>query len=227
MAPKTRSVRSSTPATKFIDDEDEEEFGSAKPFILDDLYAPEEESKTKPKAKKAPAKKKVCRSAMTIENSPFECDKNLPRRGLEIDVKMFLLDRLTMSGGTGASNYQSRFLHNLCNEHPDLLGCQRSLRRQRAKWLVDRWKRDNDFDSTRAQLMIAAAAPRQSSPVPPPEIKRTTSAAPSVKKEGTTMANVIGSPLRMLRGTGGKKRKTRIFLCVRLFGILLTFLATG
>lgn len=226
MAPTTRSVRQSTqPQPAFIDDDDEE-FGTTQPFILDDLYTPEEKEKKKPPAAKKQTKKKVCCSAITIETSPYECDKNLPGKGLDLEAKMFLLNHLTMKGGTGASNYQSRFLHKLCNEHPDLLGCQHSLRRKRVKWLVDRWKRDKDFDNTRAQLMIAAAAPPtplppQPSLVPPPEIKRTsaTPAPPPVKKEIKTMSNTLGSPLRMLRGTGGRKRKSifsllHCFLCL-------------
>ena len=47
MAPATRSNKSSSTRPAFIDDDDDddEEFGTTQPFILDDLYTPEEKEK--------------------------------------------------------------------------------------------------------------------------------------------------------------------------------------
>lgn len=153
----------------------------------------------------------------------YDCDRNLPKEGLELDVKLFLLGRFdSQKGGTKVSNYKSRFLHHLCNEFPAQLGCKGSHRRKRVKWLVDRWKRDKDFDATRMQLMLLSSSaisslPLQPSLVPPPDIKRTTPVKTEEAPTPTifTMSTVkreadIGSPLRMLRGTGKKKGRRRL-----------------
>ena len=171
----------------------------------------------------------------------FECDQTLPDEGLELEVKLFLLHRLDLEGGPNkASTYKTRFVHRLCNEHPAMLGCPKSTRRKRVKWLVDRWKRDKDFESTRKTLMIASSShllqPSSStaSPVPPPEIKRAAATNfPSIKKEVPSTAtmstkkddSMIGSPVRMLRGSGKKKGKTCLwsFLCFFCCKLVTTF----
>lgn len=147
--PTTRTLRSTTPIIDYTEEDDE--FSSAKPVFLADLYEP-----TPTKSKKPSVKKEVSEAV-------FECDLNLPEVGLELEVKLFLLSQLDMKGGpTKASTYKCRYLSQLCKQHPLILGSTGSLRRKRVKWLVDRWKRDPDFDETRSNLMrLANSSTRQ------------------------------------------------------------------
>ena len=155
--PTTRSLRSSTP--KIVDyDEGEDEFASAQPIFLSDLYTPDNTPSTKSSTntkKPSVKKRKVSKKEST---TVFECDLNLPEEGgLELETKLFLLSKLDLKGGPQkASTYQSRYLSGLCLKHPHILGSSGSKRRQRTKWLVDRWKRDTAFDETRAHLMMLA-----------------------------------------------------------------------
>lgn len=154
---KLRSSATAAPSFTYTED-DEDEFGSAQPFFLSDLYTPDETTSNKPatgatatRTKKASVKKKVSESV-------FECDWNLPVEGIELEAKLFLLNKLDMKGGpTRASTYKNRYLSRICRENPLILGCIGSQRRVRTKWLVDRWKRDTKFDEeTRSNLMRLA-----------------------------------------------------------------------
>lgn len=156
MPTTTRKLRSSTPS--IIEDEDDDEFGTAQPLFLADLYTPEnnetsDSTPTKTITKKKSSVKKVSKTSKRV----FECDANLPAEGLELEVKLFLLQKLDLKGGPSrASTYTNRYLSRLCNEYPLILGSTQSRRRRRVTWLADRWKRDKDFDDTRTNLMLLA-----------------------------------------------------------------------
>ena len=163
-------------------------------------------------------------SMLAAATSDYVCDITLPKKGLEVPNKVLLLNLLDANGGPQSSGYKSRYLNSICIDHPDELGVPGSERRKQVKWLVDRWKRDTDFATTRSKLMTAfsslspkskqiktpfkdnkkpAAEEVSSQPTvkSPPPITRKAAAAPP-KKETTKMApasSKMSSPLRFFR----------------------------
>ena len=153
----------------------------------------------------------------------FECDLDLPKKGLSHETKIFLLQQLDNAGGLKASNYQSRTLAKLCDLYPNELGAPGSIRRKRIKYLVDRWKR-YDFDVTRTNLMKSSSISHHQSPVKQekkPSVKhekkpsakqekksssapsnpdRTIKSPPNLKRSNENMP--VTSPLRLLRSPG-------------------------
>eukprot|EP00797_Seminavis_robusta_P017604 Sro262_g102080.2 (291) ;mRNA; f:70007-71167 len=66
---------------------------------------------------------------------------------------MMLLTLIEKHGGPKACTRQTRLIHKLAGEYPELFGVTGSIRRSRTKYLVDRWKRDHDFGTTRSNLV--------------------------------------------------------------------------
>ena len=191
--PTTRSLRSSTPSIDYVE-QDDDEFSLAKPLVLSDLYTPDKTPSTNSK------KRKTSTSVKKEVSKVFECDLNLPAEGgLELEAKLFLLSKLDLKGGpTKASTYKCRYLSQICRENPLILGSIGSLRRNRTRWLVDRWKRDTDFDTTRSNLMLLAnscdlqplpssQAPTKSKPAAAKKEPQLTSPPKIVNKKSTAM----------------------------------------
>jgi hypothetical protein len=83
----------------------------------------------------------------------FKCDANLPWRGVDTAVKIFLVRKLDGAGGPQASSYQSHWLNNLCNNNPEILGCVDSQLCVRVGFLVDCWKRSKDWFTIRQKIV--------------------------------------------------------------------------
>ena len=156
--------------------------------------------------------------------SKFECDRHLPPEGIELENKVLLLSLLDKCGGLEASNYKTRTLMKLCDDHPMELGLRSSKRRQRVTYLVDRWKRGKDFGLTRRNLLadysnlqegtpaaktqaiketpVKSETPVKATPKPKP--------SPAVAKQENTMTKSgvknLGSPLRLFQTSAGVKK---------------------
>jgi hypothetical protein len=177
-------------------------------------------------------------SAMSNDDDipQFSCDIDLPDKSLEIENKIFLLQLLDIEGGPQANNQKNRLLAKFTSEHPDRFGVRHSDRYYRTKWLLDRWKRDKNFETTKKEIYAAALKPssshtscsfalqEQEAPpgrnptavATPPRKKKTkttqsTEAAiyspPPIKKEATVkMAPKFGSPLRIMQSSGSNEK---------------------
>lgn len=208
---RSREILSST-EDAFIDDA---EFGT-----------PSDDPFPKAEAKKVRGLKKRWKKQDFIGiDSEYICDYDLPKQGLPVETKLFLLNVLAANGGLEAISKRSRLLRSLCDDHPHELGAPGSMKRKRVKWLADRWKRDTDFAKTRQDVMAAAAVsvavadlPYSSfSPQPTKTKKPTTRPAttkpeiqspPTIKRTAAVIPQemVLSSPLRVFKAGGGKKK---------------------
>ncbi|CAB9531718.1 hypothetical protein SEMRO_3887_G351710.1 [Seminavis robusta] len=159
-------------------------------------------------------------------DAEYECDNSLPPEGgLELEVKVFLLKLLDERGGIKAPNRKNKLVAKLCDDYPSQLGCRSSVRRYRTVNLVDRWKRNHDFEATRANIIAEFnkldlqcpnpepddGSPPEDSVIDLPETKPKpqkvkSSAAPTKKKksnkptpDSTMSASKFGSPIKLLR----------------------------
>ena len=101
--PTTRSVKRQ--AISYAEEgDDDEEFASAKPVFLSDLYTPDNTTSTPAAASTSVTNKVRVKSEKVV---CYECDRNLPKNGLELEAKLFLLSQLDMKGGPQkASTYK-------------------------------------------------------------------------------------------------------------------------
>ena len=83
----------------------------------------------------------------------FECDVNLPLKGVPLETKLYLLDLVHNEGGPQVSGYKTRWIHHMCNENPEMLGCTVSEKRKRVKMLMDRWKRSKNWPALRKSII--------------------------------------------------------------------------
>lgn len=166
----------------------------------------------------------------------FVCDINLPDEGIELDNKILLLSLLDAHGGPTANNRKTRLLQKFSTLHPSKFGVSGSKRHNRAKWPLDRWKRDEQFEETRAAIRklalevadfehscdqvlshssISFAMQEQgnSADYIKPEATTTTSAPatisspPAVKKKTTTKDNMASKLSSPLRMKSSKGKK--------------------
>jgi hypothetical protein len=138
-------------------------------------------------------------------------NENLPRRGLDVPTKYFLLQMLDRHGGvTNAMGYQSRLLKGLCDAYSDQLGEPGSERRRRVQYLADRWKRSDDA-TIRKTLMkdVACLAPHELIQLPPPiataALLPTVSERSLQRRKGVTKVAKKTSP----KPPKSSKRKTK------------------
>ena len=101
-----------------------------------------------------------CKNHNYVLNKKRYDDETLPPRGLEIEVKYFLLQMLDRQGGPAVNCIEHRVISNLSNDFPNILGIRGTRRRKRATYLVDRWKRTttNEFADIRKKLMLRVAS---------------------------------------------------------------------
>ncbi|CAB9531145.1 hypothetical protein SEMRO_3283_G346160.1 [Seminavis robusta] len=149
------------------------------------------------------------------EDAEYSCDMDLPTEGLEMETKAFLLQQLDERGGPRACNRQNKLLNNLCSEFPATLGITGSVRRARTSYLVDRWKRDQDFGTTRANLLASFKLLSLQCPQPKqedldeatadqvPEETTSTAVVPVVKKSKATT-----KPVKVKSSPSIKKKAT-------------------
>ena len=156
----------------------------------------------------------------------YECDIDLPPEGLEMHVKLLLLDLVDNANGPKAVTRQSRLLQKWSDKYPDELGVTGSIRRKRAKWQIDRWKKATSFANVKKRLLKQAAThtslpcSRQDNSKSEKKTKKATTAAapvtcttktcaapspaitppPPLKKTTTTKSTIMpefGGPLRL------------------------------
>lgn len=226
--PATRKIRSNILSDDFDEDFDfKDEFGTASADPFADPFEPIPDTPVSGKKKKSTRKSRK-KSQLAALSSTFPCDATLPKKGIEIPNKVLLLNLLDAKGGPRSSSYESRVLDTICKSNVDELGAVGSERHKRVKWLVDRWKRDTDFATTRNNLMATFAAlspaskqikkpvaatkqesqskaPKRTEPEvkSPPPIARSTKAKKDCKMAPTPS---ISSPLRIFKlKNGGEK----------------------
>jgi hypothetical protein len=152
--PRTRKLRKQDILTDLDTGDWEDEFASA----AEDPFAA---STTAPVATKPKVSSISLMDLPIVESSSsldptipkYSCDIDLPAVGLELDVKLLLVDLIDGVKGFKSITRGSRLLANWASDHPDELGVPGSLRRKRVKYLVDRWKRDPNFDYTKRSLL--------------------------------------------------------------------------
>ena len=153
----------------------------------------------------------------------FDCDKNLPERGIANETKRLLLEKLDESGGLVKLSRQSKLLEKICNDSPDQFGYPGSELRNRVQTTVDHWKRHKDFASVRSKIVKKGATNQ------PPKVKSTTkrtppraatkraeqpppTSPPSVKrvKKRIMSATSFGSPGSRLGRSSRKSKKEKL-----------------
>ena len=90
-------------------------------------------------------------------DSQFECDVGLPVEGLELETKALLIDLIDSVNGIKAVSRQSRLLQKWCTLHPKLLGTKGSIRHMRVRYLVGRWKQNDNYSKAKKTLATALA----------------------------------------------------------------------
>lgn len=133
----------------------------------------------------------------------FECDQDLPERGVKDETKAFLLQCYDNEGGIDKCGWSSKLTKSLCDKHPDKLGEEGSILRSRVQTLADHWKRTNkksaeDFQKIRTNVLkkqtTTRKAKRTSDKSRNKKAPVTSSAAPS-SPEPTTKKSVFSSSL--------------------------------
>jgi hypothetical protein len=142
----------------------------------------------------------------TVHTGVFDCDKKLPERGIGCQTKKFLLTKLDEKGGLNKVSRQSKLLEQICDSHPDELGCVGPELRKRVQVTVDHWKRHKDFSTVRSKIIAKAAL---ASPPPLPTRK------PSSKKSPQP-ARRASSPPKSLPSL--KRAKTASTMSTTSFG---------
>lgn len=164
----------------------------------------------------------------------YFCDINLPHDGLELSVKLLLLDLIDGVKGTKAITRKSRLVQEWCLDYPDELGVPGSERRKRTKYIMDRWKRDPKFDTTKRMIRQQAhltnsttahceqepptkrskpeRSNKGSSKTAPPRNEELLNSPLVLKKQQPhTIMTSFGSPLRLFKEPKDRKLGTLLF----------------
>lgn len=217
--------------------------------LFDDEFADAEEDPFAVSATMIPSRCSSSSGPPLLSTPVFECDKNLPDKGIEPGNQHLLLQLLDTFGGPQASTKKTRIVSKICKQYPERFGVTGSDHRKRTKWLVDRWKQDDKFALTRQHIYAAGHIDSQpsfsfpdiqtSQPAtkPTPAKARVTEpiapvSPPTIKKKKTTsiMVKPFGSPLRLLRAAAGgaergnyRSQQPRILSCLVLCLTVLLF----
>ena len=152
---------------------------------------------------------------------------------LPVSIKLKALQALDPEGGVKAVNRSSGVLKSICDNNSDDFGgpqgkTPRNHRRQVSNFIdkfkcrnpspgrqsVARAKIEAEATAATKKKKAPAKAPSTTKKQPPPPQQQPTSPPPIKKLPiDSKMADILSSPLRMIRGSGRKKSKLLLLVC--------------